>query len=192
MTITEVRDVLRILAGIGDKIRKFEIEALFRILVAHTGQRYTQMSANSIDVGTMLDALIKLSGSLNRVEVKTFYRISIDHGVCPVCAGCHTEIRDIHDFSWDHNKPKCFGGPDAVSNMQPMHRWCNNFKGNKLRPISTEAYLSHMKYTKTKILEEKKKRPQEEKIKKDLYPKRRHIRVNGWWDLNDFMNKYGK
>ena len=37
MTITEVRDVLRILAGIGDKIRKFEIEALFRILVAHTG-----------------------------------------------------------------------------------------------------------------------------------------------------------
>ena len=76
MTITEVRDVLRILAGIGDKIRKFEIEALFRILVAHTGQRYTQMSANSIDVGTMLDALIKLSGSLNRGEVKTFYRIS--------------------------------------------------------------------------------------------------------------------
>ena len=38
MTVTEVRDVLRILAGIGDKIRKFEIEALFRVLVAHTGQ----------------------------------------------------------------------------------------------------------------------------------------------------------
>ncbi len=192
MTVAEVRDILRILAGIGNKIRKFEIEALFRILVAHTGQQYAQTSVNNIDVGTMLDTLIKLSGSLNRSDVKVFYRISIDHGVCPICAGCHTEIRNIHDFSWDHNKPKCFGGPDAVSNMQPMHRWCNNFKGNKLGTISTEAYLTHMNQTKGIIAAAKKQRPHTEKIKKELYPKRRRIHVNGWWDMTNFMNKYGK
>lgn len=190
MTVSEIRDVLKILVAISTKITTFESEALFKILVAHTGQKYVNVAHKNIETPVLLDMLIKLSGSLTRGDVKTFYRICIEHGRYPICAGCHTEIRDIHDFSWDHDKPKCFGGPDAVSNMQPMHRCCNNYKGNKLYSITTDAYLVHMNHTKSAIAAAKKKQPHEEKIRKDLYPKRRHIHVNGWWDINDFMNKY--
>ena len=221
MTVAEVRDVLRILAGIGNKIRKFEIELLFRIFVVHTDEQYNKMSADNIGLETMLNSLIDVSGSLTRDEVKTFYNISINHGVCPICAGCKTEIRDIHDFSWDHSQPKSLGGPDDVFNMQPMHKCCNEFKGNKLDTISVDMYLRHFEQiTSTKPPQREEdlgkvdsssyvRRLKRVKLKntntddffpsktrqqnKELYKKhRQHIHANGWGDLNDFMNKYGK
>ena len=190
MTVLEIRDVLSGLVAKSADITSFEAEILFKILVAHTGQQYSTISPKHFGTLSILLALKTVAGSLSRGDVKSCYRISIEHGKCPLCAGCQTEIKSITDFSWDHDHPKCYGGPDSVSNMKPMHRWCNNFKGNKLIKISAEAYLSHMIQVQNDINSEKKKQSHEAKIKKDYYPKRRHVRINGWCDLTSFMNRY--
>ncbi len=186
MTVLEVSDVLRILIAKSTEITQFESEILFKILLSHTGQKYTRLLPKRTDVRNILLALINTASSLSRGDVKSCYRISIEHGKCPICAGCKKEIKSIRHFSWDHKNPKCYGGADSVINMQPMHKWCNNFKGNKLGKISTEAYLTHAMQLQYDLDSEKEKRP----CKKDLHTKRHHIRLNGWWDIANFMEQH--
>ncbi|MBQ0013353.1 MAG: HNH endonuclease [Proteobacteria bacterium] len=62
-------------------------------------------------------------------DIKTVYRIAIDNAIDPVCPCCHQPIISTDDLTIDHIYPKSKGGSDDITNLQPMHRICNETKG---------------------------------------------------------------
>lgn len=84
------------------------------------------------DVATLLSTLTENSDQLTRKHLKKIYAILIASGQYPRCPWCNEYIYNINDFTWDHITPKSEGGCDDLSNLQPMHKSCNNEKKENL------------------------------------------------------------
>lgn len=85
------------------------------------------------DVENVILSLAASAEKLDRSQLKQLFRILIAVGQFPVCPACHQPITDIDEFTWDHIYPRAKGGSDNLSNLQPMHRVCNEQKGSKIQ-----------------------------------------------------------
>lgn len=77
---------------------------------------------------------------INRVEVYNKYDGR--------CAYCGKEI-DIKDMQVDHIVPKCNGGTDDISNLNPSCRRCNHYK----RASSLELFRIMIEEIPEKLME---------------------------------------
>lgn len=136
-------------------------------------------------------ALYHIPDQLNKSDVKSMFRILIAHGIYPTCAGCGDAIVNIDDFSWDHDKPKSRGGSNGLENMQPMHRVCNNYKGNSERKLTAFEYK---KYRKMRTDEKEVQKSDIGLIKYREHKRaaRGHVRIMGWHDPTNFFDRFCK
>ena len=78
---------------------------------------------------------------LNKQNIKKLYKIAIRYDLNPRCFACNQPILHIKDFSWDHLYPHAKGGSDELHNLVPMHKSCNQAKGDTvLEIVITEDY----------------------------------------------------
>lgn len=90
------------------------------------------------DFLALLASLTENPDLLTRKHLKKIYALLIASGQYPRCPWCNEPIYNINDFTWDHITPKSEGGDDDISNLQPMHKSCNNEK--KENTIYTASY----------------------------------------------------
>jgi len=148
------------------------------------------------EVKKVIMSLLGCADTLSRFEMKRIFRMLIVRGIFPECASCHQPITSEEEFSWDHIYPKSKGGKNSVKNLQPMHKACNESKGDDVN--IDEHFFDHMdkgmiptvmdniqKRTRRKTKKDKPQKYKNEEnkainhYKKDK-PRRNKLRGNGW------------
>ena len=127
------------------------------------------------DIENVALSLAMCADRLDRAQVKQLFRILIAVGEFPVCPACHQPITDIDEFTWDHIYPRAKGGSDHLSNLQPMHRRCNQNKGDR---VENQYFNCDCELT-TEIMVQLVTRPERRKKKK----KRRNIEHLKVWQV---------
>ncbi len=136
------------------------------------------------DIENVILSLAMCADKLDRAQVKQLYRILIAVGQFPVCPACHQPITDIDEFTWDHIYPRAKGGSDNLCNLQPMHRRCNQNKGDK---IEHQYFNCNCELT-TEILVEFVTRPERRKKKK----KHRNVQHLKVWQVVNKNHRNGR
>jgi len=136
-----------------------------------------------IDIKKIVENLISdivkgehLDVQISRKQMKQIYIIMGDYNIYPTCPLCGKQIKINSKiscvseqsqkmmFSWDHIKPKCMGGSDSLSNMQPTHKVCNNKKADKILSENTNNFE-----TRCEINDKQKYRPLHFRYKNDSW-----------------------
>ena len=159
------------------------------------------MKMTEQEVQAVITALSSCATTLTRTEMKQIYRMLIARGIFPKCVACGSDIMTEEDFSWDHIYPKSKGGKNDVANLQPMHKICNELKGNivdldgeffeHMAPDMIDEVMEdiHKKVLKNKKSHKKNNtfsKSETEVINSYKYKKpkkkkkRQHLRANGW------------
>lgn len=88
-------------------------------------------TSSSIDARN-IDRLNRLKNNhiFSLRDIRFVYRIAIDNGIFPECPWCKNAITDSDTLTLDHKFPTSKGGSDDITNIQPMHKKCNEVKGN--------------------------------------------------------------
>lgn len=84
------------------------------------------------DITAILNSLARQENALTPKQLKKVYALLIASGHYPICPWCKEYIYNINDFTWDHIVPRSKGGSNDLSNLQPMHKECNNVKKENL------------------------------------------------------------
>lgn len=84
------------------------------------------------DITAILNSLARQEKVLTPKQLKKVYALLIASGHYPICPWCKEYIYNINDFTWDHIVPRSKGGSNDLSNLQPMHKECNNAKKENL------------------------------------------------------------
>ena len=155
MNNDEVKEVLQNAENIVNSMDLKHVKELLKALVdAHEDKDSDVLSAVlllQIDLKKIVKNLISdiikgdhLDTQISRKQMKQIYIIMGDYDIYPTCALCGKQIKINSKiscvseqsqkmmFSWDHIKPKCMGGSDSLTNMQPTHKICNNKKADKI------------------------------------------------------------
>ena len=166
MNNDEIKETLQVAERLINKMDVEHAKELLKALVdAHEDKDSDVLSAVfllQIDIKKIVENLISdivkgehLDTQISRKQMKQIYIIMGDYGVYPTCPLCGKQIKINSKisyvceqsqkmmFSWDHIKPKCKGGSDGLTNMQPTHKICNNKKADKILTENSSNFETH-------------------------------------------------
>lgn len=162
MTNNEIRQVLQQASNLVPSMDKDHVKELLKTLTNNAHNKNLCAFFLFMDVKKkvkhILAELIKadhVNNKISRGQLKHIYAIMGDYNYFPLCQLCHEPIKINSDtmqhinqsqplmFTWDHIKPKAFGGSYDLANMQPAHKICNNKRGTK--PLYRRHYKLKIK-----------------------------------------------
>lgn len=184
MTDEEITEVVTSIESLTDQFTLRDIRIINRVsVVRDQPQKCTQ------EITGILTTIATLQNQLTSADIKNLYRILAAHGQPPRCSSCGKEIIDFKQFSWDHIFARFIGGPDNIKNMTPMCTACNVKKGSQIKEecfCHVESGLLQQLKVKYNIQPEQKPvkirtSALSSKYNEKKEPRRRHIRMNGWF-----------
>ena len=144
MNDKDICDLLNDTLSVLDGMSKSKAKKILRILTPIQQKYHCDISDGEDWIARAKKALIGFINQPNLVElfdkrqIKSLYSIVSEYQIYPICPLCGKPIKKYSnnklsdEFTWDHTIPKSLGGSDALYNMQPTHKDCNNNKGNNM------------------------------------------------------------
>ena len=137
MTSEDTKALLSDIDAHAERLDKVHVRQLYNMLMAVCGKEHTVRN----DVHKILGLLMTHAAKLDKQKIKKLYKIAIRYDLNPRCFACNQPILHIRDFSWDHLYPHSKGGSNDLHNLVPMHKSCNQDKGDNVIEIAiTEDY----------------------------------------------------
>lgn len=137
MTSEDTKSLLKDIDAHAERLDRTHIKQLYNILMSVCDKEHTVRN----DVHNILGMLMAHAGQLSKQNIKKLYKIAIRYDLNPRCFACNQPILHIKDFSWDHLYPHSKGGSNDLHNLVPMHKSCNQVKGdNVVEIVISEDY----------------------------------------------------
>lgn len=131
MTTEDTKALLMDIDAHAERLDRQHVKQLYNLLMSVCNKEHTVRD----DVHKIIAMLISHAGQLTKQNIKKLYKIAIRYDLNPKCFACNQPILNIKDFSWDHLYPHSKGGSDDLHNLVPMHKSCNQEKGNNVFEI---------------------------------------------------------
>ena len=131
MTSEDTKTLLSDIDAHAERLDRKHVKQLYNILMSVCNKEHTVRD----DAHKILAMLISHASQLSKQNIKKLYKIAIRYDLNPKCYACNQPILNIKDFSWDHLYPQSKGGSDDLHNLVPMHKSCNQAKGNNVVEI---------------------------------------------------------
>lgn len=147
MTNNEVVSLLKSVEELLNTMDKDHLKKLLMTLVGRKSEHFDF----PINIRKTVRQIIKDLSEMTNVnayftpkQVKRIYEIIGDYNYFPVCQLCGAPIKINSEtagnksqswptaFTWDHIRPKYYGGTKDLYNMQATHKLCNNNKSNNV------------------------------------------------------------
>lgn len=143
-------EVVSLLKSVDSLLNTMDKEHVKKLLITITGV-HKEDTEFSINVRKVLRQVISDLCEMPNVnkyftpkQIKKIYEIIGDYNCFPICQLCGAPIRINSEtaknrkqswptaFTWDHIRPKYYGGVKDLYNMQAAHKLCNNIKSNNI------------------------------------------------------------
>lgn len=181
MTSDDTRNLLADIDAHAERLDKTHVRQLHRMLMSVFDKERVARD----DIHRIMTLLMAHAAKLDKTNIKKLYKIAIRYDLGPKCFACNQPMLHIREFSWDHLYPHSKGGSDDLQNLVPMHKSCNQDKGdNVIEIVISEDYSICFDADALVVTVENDETPQS-----DTKKKRHVIRFRPWHRYEQMFHK---